>query len=286
MKKLIAGLAVVVSLTGCEYVDPGHVGLKVDLLGSDKGVNAEELGVGRYWIGINETLYTFPTFTQNYVWTRDAAEGSPNNESISFQTIDGMSVNADVGISYRIDPDKVSTVFEKYRKGVDEITDVYLRNMVRDALVSVSSGYDVESVYGKGKVEIMQKAQDSVRDQVEDLGIIIEKIYWVGDLRLPEVVINSINAKIQATQKAQQRENEVQQTIAEAEKARQEAKGKADAISIVAKAEAEAIKIRGDAIRKNPSVIQLEAINKWDGVLPRVSDGEAMKIINLSDIAR
>ncbi|TON43446.1 transposase, partial [Vibrio parahaemolyticus] len=72
-------------------------------LGGDKGVQAEEVGVGRYWVGVNEELYSFPTFSQNYVWTASETEGSENDESISFQTIEGLAVNADVGITYRID---------------------------------------------------------------------------------------------------------------------------------------------------------------------------------------
>ena len=104
------------------------------------------MSVGRYCIGFNEDLYLFPTFTQNYVWTQNKAEGSPNNESITFQTTEGMSVNADVGISYHIKPSKVTTVFLKYRKGVDEITDIFLRNIVRDALNTAASKKPVIAV--------------------------------------------------------------------------------------------------------------------------------------------
>ena len=121
------------ALSGCSKVPAGNVGVKVYLLGGEKGVDSEVLRVGRYWIGINEDLFLFPTFTQNYVWTKDATEGSPTDESITFQTQEGLGVNADIGISYHIDTDKVSLIFQKYRKGVDEITDIYLRNMVRDA---------------------------------------------------------------------------------------------------------------------------------------------------------
>lgn len=93
--RTIALLAVLAgSVAGCSYVPAGNVGVKVNMLGGDKGVDTEVLGVGRYWIGMNEELYVFPTFMQNYVWTKDPAEGSPNDESISFQTADGMTANA------------------------------------------------------------------------------------------------------------------------------------------------------------------------------------------------
>ena len=97
----------IVLATACSKVPAGYVGVKVNLYGTSKGVQAEELAVGRYWIGMNEELYTFPTFTQNYVWTRSSTEGSPNDESISFQTNEGVVVNTDVGISYHINSKKV-----------------------------------------------------------------------------------------------------------------------------------------------------------------------------------
>ena len=64
---LIALLAL--TMVACSKAPAGHVGVKYYLLGGDKGVDSEELPPGRYWIGVNEELYLFPTFTQNYVWT-------------------------------------------------------------------------------------------------------------------------------------------------------------------------------------------------------------------------
>lgn len=257
-------LALVAALAGCDRVPAGHVGVKVYLLGGDKGVESEELGVGRYWIGFNEELYLFPTFSQNHVW----AKAEDRDESLSFQTVEGMSVSADVGVTYSIAPDKVSSIFQKYRKGVDEITDVYLRNMVRDALVTVASTRRVDNVYGAGKAEMMKAVEQIVRDQVGPLGINVERVYWVGNLTLPPQVTSALNAKIQATQMAEQRRNEIDQAKAEAQKARETAQGEADAKLIVAEAEAAAIRLKADALRTNSDVASLNAIDKWDGKLP------------------
>ncbi len=43
----------------------------------------------------------------------------------------------------------------------------------------------------------------------------------------------------------------------------------ADAKLKLAEAEAKSIQIRGQALRENPEVLQLEAINKWNGTLPQ-----------------
>ena len=267
MKKLLVILATLF-LVACSDVPSGYVGVKVNMLGSDKGVDITELGVGRYWIGWNEKLFTFPTFSQNQVWTRDSTEGSPNDDSMSFQTVEGLSVNTDLGITYAIDPKKVSVIFQKYRKGISEITSVYMRSMVRDALVTEASTRPIESIYGKGKAELIEAVQKRVKDQTESIGIMVEKIYLVGDLRLPESITKSINDKIGATQMTQQRENEVAQSKAEADKKIAEARGIAESALLIANAEAQAIALRGKAISDNPLVIQLNSIEKWNGQLP------------------
>ena len=130
MKKfglLVLLLLFSVSMMGCSKVPAGYVGVKVFLLGQAKGVDHEVLPVGRYWIGWNEELYLFPTFQQNYVWTKSPNEGRSDDESFTFQTSEGLSVNTDVGISYHLDSVKIPQIFQKYRKGIDEITHIYIR---------------------------------------------------------------------------------------------------------------------------------------------------------------
>lgn len=264
-------------------VPAGYRGVKVYLLGTSKGVEAEPLGIGRYFLTLNEEMYKFPTFTQNYNWTKDPYEGSPNDESISFQTKEGLSVNADVGISYAVNPDKVVDIFQKYRKGIDEITDIYLHNMTRDAFVLVASNKAIESVYGEGKAELLREVNALVKAQVEPIGINVEKIYLIGDLRLPESVVQSIEAKISATQKAQQRQNEVAEAKAAADKAIANARGESESTLLTAKAEAQALAMKAEILNRNPSLIKYEAIKKWDGIMPKFTGGGAIPFINVDE---
>lgn len=278
--KKIAGAALVgVSLAACSTVPAGHVGVKVYLLGGSKGVDSEELGVGRYWIGMNEQLYIFPTYMQNYTWTKAPDATGNEDESISFQTVEGMTANADVGVSYQLDPTKINKIFQTYRRGVDEITDTFLRNMVRDSLVKQASTKPIEYIYGAGKAELMAAVQADVQKQVQDIGIKIDKIYWIGEIRLPDTVIASINAKNAATQMAQQRQNEVAQARAEAEKKVAEARGEADSILLKAKAQAEANRELSSSITSD--LVQYRALEKWDGVLPRMTGNSAVPFINV-----
>lgn len=254
MKKYLSLLAIPL-LAACSSVPAGHVGIKVYLLGGSKGVDHEVLPVGRYWIGWNEQLYLFPTFQQNYVWSASHTEGHAVDESITFQTKEGMSINMDLGVSYSLNPDKIAVVFQKYRKGIDEITDIFLRNMVRDAVNEIAAKYSVEEAYALKKAEIMTAVEKTVRDQVGPIGIIIDRLYIVGAMRLPQAVLAALNSKIEATQTAQKVQNEVLMSKAMAEKA-----------IAIARGEAEANRIKQQSISDN--LIRYEAVQKWDGVLP------------------
>lgn len=275
--KVALAVGAIALLGACSKVPAGNVGVKFDLYGGDKGVTGEVVGPGKYWLGWNEEMYLFPTFAQNYVWTAGNDLTSPADESITFQDKEGTQINADVGITYAIAADKADTIFQKYRKGVDEITDTYLRNMVRDALNSETSKMDVADIYGVGKEELMNRVTQRVKDQVQDLGIVVEKIYWIGAMRLPPAITNAINAKIEATQKAQQRENELQTAKAQAEIEREKARGEADAKMIAAKGEAEANRLRQASITDN--LIEYEKALRWDGKLPQVT-GSATPMID------
>ncbi len=269
--KLFFAVAFLAFLTACSKVPAGNVGVKFDLYGGDKGVTGEVVGPGKYWLGWNEEMYLFPTFAQNYVWTAGNDPTSPTDESISFQDREGTQINADIGITYAIRADKADTVFQKYRKGVDEITDVYLRNMVRDAINSETSKMDVSEIYGPGKEELMQRVTSRVKAQVADIGIEVEKIYWIGAMRLPNTITQAINAKIEATQKAQQRENELQTAKAQAEIEREKARGEADAKLIAAEAEAKANKLVSQSVDTN--LVNYLQAQRWDGKLPQVTGG-------------
>ena len=152
--------------------------------------------------------------------------------------------------------------------------------MVRDAFNSVGSTRPVESVYGTGKTELLTEVESIIKDQVGDIGIEIEKIYLIGSIRLPEQVVQALNRKIEATQRAEQRENELREAEAEAKKKVAEADGEARAILTKAKAQAEANQILSKSI--TAELIRYEAMKRWDGILPKfvTSDG-TMPIIDL-----
>lgn len=240
-----------------ETIPAGYVGVKVNLY-ADKGVNNEVVGTGRYFLSMNEKLYTFPTFNQleNY------------KVPFRFQTSDAMDVTANVGIEYNVDPNKVAQIFQTYRKGIEEITAVNLRQLISDSLIKHASSMDINELTTGGKTTLLDSVLKELHQKLDPVGIRVIKLSWISDLQYPQQVKESINAKIEATQRALLRENEVAQSKAEAQKRIEEARGIAESTRLKAQAEADAIAIKAKALRDNPDIIQLNAIEKWNGVLP------------------
>ncbi|HHW4007934.1 TPA: SPFH domain-containing protein [Enterobacter hormaechei] len=261
MKKAIMASIIALSaigLVGCDRVELGNVGIKVNKLGDDKGVG-EVVGVGRYWTGWNTEVYIFPTFKQMKTY----------DDAFNFQMSDGTTIGYHIGVAYKVDPTKVTTVFQTYRKGVDDITDTDLRQKIADALNRLASRMSTDKFIDGGKAELLENALKEIQSDMGPVGIQVISLSYVGRPEYPPTVIDSINAKVTANQKTLQREQEVKQREAEANMLRAEADGQADAKLKLAEAEAKSIQIRGQAMRENPEVLQLEAINKWNGTLPQ-----------------
>lgn len=278
--KLLIVLALL-SLGACERVPVGEVGILVDNYGGDKGIEDKVLSPGMYFVGPSKTLYTFPTFMQNYVWSASPHEGASHDESISFQTSEGLTVNADVGISYRLNPVKVPVLFQTYRKGIEEITNVYVRNIVRNSLVRSASTKPIEMVYGAGKAELLNATQADVKNKLEPVGIIVDQLSWAGEFRLPLNVTSSINAKIQATQIAQQKENEIAAAKADAQKKVAEADGDAQSIFLRAQAQAKANKMLAESL--TAGFVQYQTVIKWNGQLPTFTGNGSIPFINMQE---
>lgn len=260
-KKILLAVGIVVgalALSGCDRVEPGYVGITVNKLGDDKGVG-EVVGVGRVWTGINTDLYVFPMFKQMKSY----------DEEFVFQMRDGTTIGHKIGVSYKVDPTKVTTVFQTYRKGVDDITDTDLRQKISDSLNRLASKMNTDEFIDGGKSTLLDEALRDLQSEMNPIGIQIISLSWMGKPEYPTSVIESINAKVTANQKTLQRLQEVEQRKAEANMAREQANGEADAKLRLAEAEAQSIVKRGEALRANPEVLQLEAINRWNGVLPQ-----------------
>jgi len=253
-----------------KMISPGYVGVVVDMLGDNKGVESKELHVGMHWISPWKNVYQFPVFEQNDTWEGD-------REGFNFQTSEGMAVSADIGITYHLRPESIPLIFQKYRRGMDEITHVFIRNYIRDAINKSASKTKIEDLYS-GKEGFFEEVESHVRDDLAPMGIELSRIYLIGRFHFPQNVISALNSKIEAVQRAQQRENELREAEAEAKKQIAKAEGQAKCAIVQAESEAKANALLTKSI--TPELIQWQAVQKWNGILPHVTSG-AMPFIEI-----
>lgn len=239
-------------------ISPGQVGVIVNLLGNEKGVEPETMGVGINFTAPWKNVYVFPTYDQNHVW-----------EDIKFQTQEGLQVSSNIGVTFSLEGGKIPILFAKYRKGIDEITDIFIKNNVRDAINVVASKMKVEDLYGEKKEEFFYNVKKILSEELIQIGFNIHKVYIIGNFDVPSLVTEALNRKIEAIQRAEQRENELREAEAEAKKQVAKAKGEAQSKIVAATAEAEANEKLSKSITKK--LIQLKFLEKWNGILPKVS---------------
>jgi regulator of protease activity HflC (stomatin/prohibitin superfamily) len=287
------GLVCVALFFGCQAttrVDAGHVGIRVKLAGSDRGVQDMPIVTG--WVVFNpisEQIVIFPTSVQNVVWTANPHEGRPVDESITFSSSEGVNVNADVGLSFHIEPSLAPRLYGRFRQNdMIALADGYVRNAVREAFNDVTSKMAVQDIYGAGKSKMLAEVTKECRDVLGKDGFVIDQLTINGALRLPQNVADAINRAMEATQNAIQSENKVRQVKAEAEQAitqahgqaeatRQKAEGEADAILIRARSEAKANEII--RLSTSPAVLQYRALEHWDGKLPTFNGNGQMPML-------
>jgi len=294
---------------GCTTIAPGHVGIVVNKMGSDRGVESYPQQTGLVWFNpFVTTVFEYPTFVQTVVWTRTPSEGNPNNEEVSFNTKEGLTMTADVSVSYQLTPENVPSFYVKFRNDdLKLFTHGYLRSLARDKFNEVAATYGVEEIYGPKKEVFLGEVKRRINEALKPLGAHIDEQFgFVGAPRPPENVVQAINAKIASTQKAIQLENELRQAQAEAAKQVASAEGGAkaklaaaqgDALAAVALAEGEATATvarataaykANDLVSKSvtPAVlewkrleIQQAPIQKWNGVRPTVEAGTGTNLL-------
>ncbi|MCC8408976.1 hypothetical protein LJ707_08540 [Mucilaginibacter sp. UR6-1] len=236
-----------------ENIDAGNVGIKINLYGSDRGVDNITIVTGRVWYNTWTTkIVEFPTYTQNVdyepfvVTTKDAAE---------FQV--------DPKLNYHVNATMVPNIYRQYRKPLNEIEQQFMRNTIYDAYRIVANSFTSDSVMSN-RERFEDKIQTLLTKNLAKDGFVYDQLTSAitppASLRR---MIDEKNASIQARLKA---ENEAKQAIAEAQVIKAKADGEATALLIKARAESEANKLRQQSL--TPLLVQTRMIEKWNGQLP------------------
>jgi regulator of protease activity HflC (stomatin/prohibitin superfamily) len=231
------------------------------------------------------SVYEWPTFTQTAVWTANKNEGRPIDESMTFNSKEGLVFNADISLAYHLNAQQVPHFYVKFRTdNMDVFTHGYLRNAAREAFNDIATEYGAEEIYGEKKEALVRRVRDRLNKENAEWGVALDQFGFIGAPRPPQGIVDAINAKIRATQDAIRVENELRQSRANAAKNIADAEGKAGALAAYAQGEAKANATLSASI--TPSLLEWqrmqitrEAVAKWNGARPMVEGGGGAGIL-------
>lgn len=261
---LIAAIAIgLLTQTSCNRIDAGHVGIKVNLYGSNKGVSDITEVTGMVWYNpFTKSVYEVPTFVQNAIYSHTKDDKSRENEEFRVTTRDGMTAAFDVSMNYYTPSENVVSIFRKYRKPVGDLEKTVIRTYLREAFNNVATKYTAEGLY-ENRAAFEEESENRAKEILLKEGFIVEQIVILNEIRLPKDVTQRINDKVKAAQITKQKQEEVLQEKAEAEKKRARAQGHADAMRIAADAEAYAYKTKKQELTS--MLLEQMYIEKWNG---------------------
>jgi prohibitin 2 len=223
---------------GCwSIVPPGHRGISVTLGKVNPMVIGEGLTFKKPFV---ESIIKMPV-----------QQITQNSKALSFSS-DLQSVEISYAVLYRFPEGKVVELFQQY-SGNPYATLVEPR--VQESIKQVTAGYKAEELVRyreKIKIAVLDKVQKELAGLIDVRDIPITNIDFSDELE------KAIELKQVTEQQALAKEYELKKAKKEAE------------ITVVnAQAEAESVKIKGEALATAPRVIELEIVKKWDGKAPQ-----------------
>jgi regulator of protease activity HflC (stomatin/prohibitin superfamily) len=256
MKKIILAtvLGILISIfffESCERIDAGHVGVKVNLYGDNKGVDAVTEVSGNVWYNpFTENIYEFPTFIQHKEYTGE--------NSFIVNSKDGSEFHVSPIINYSVKREKVPQIFSKYRRSLGQIEEGFLKTAVFDAFRLATNKYTADELIGN-RQNYEVEVRRILETQLLNEGFVVNQ--FTSNLIYPETFKNAINAKNNAVQAALKAENDVKTAEAEAKIKVAQAEGDAQSMLTRAKAEAEANRLKQQTL--TPMLIQQQWIEAW-----------------------
>ena len=265
---VMLGVAVIVgfAIIGLERIDAGHVGIKVNLIGTGKGVdNATEVTGWVFYNRFTTKIVEFPTFVQH----KEYRKTEDSDESFVINSKDGSEFHVSPLLNYSVQREKVPYIFTKYRVELSAIEAGFLKTAVYDAFRVVANSYTADELISNREL-FENKVRKNLETHLLPEGFILAQ--FTSNLVYPETFKKAIEAKNNAVQSALRAENEVKTAEAQAKIKVATAAGNAQAMLTSAKAEAEANRLKQQTI--TPMLLQLEWINKWNGRLPETMLGQ------------
>ena len=210
-------------------------------------------------------------------------------ENVMAYSRDQQTAGLNVSVNYRVPADQVLNVYENYGS-VENLRSRVLDRKVFDQTKNVFGQFNAVTAIQE-RARLVADVQMAIQNAVQG-PIIIESVQ-IENIDFSDAYENSIEQRMLAeveVQKIQQNaerekvqaEIKVIQAQADADARVAQATAEAKAITLTGNAEAEAINARGQALRDNPTLIQLVSAERWNGVLPTTMvPGAAVPFVNV-----
>lgn len=202
--------------------------------------------------------------TQTYSMSRVHWDGEMRgDDSLTVLTADGQTVNVDISVRFRLDPENVWRLHKEV--GTDFVSKILRPEIRSQTRVSISD-FPVTQVYSESRKEVEDRIESQLRESVSKNYIIVDEVL-LRDIQFSAAFAKAIENKQIAEQNAQRMEHVLERTEKEREQRIIEAEG-----------EAQAIELKGKALAENSRVIQYEYVQK---IAPNVgtiiSDGDSLR---------
>jgi len=296
-----------------EKVPAGYVGIVYNMNG---GVSDEVLTQGWHVVGPTKqvTLYSIG-IEQSYLTSGEDGD-SKDDDSFEVPTSDGKGLKVDLTFTYRYDPDRVTSLFTRFKgQSGKEVRDSFIKPNIISWVKEVTAKYPVTEILGEERANLNIAVSDYIKDKFDPYGIIVEntslinidadeetraqvqrRVNAIQELELAQTEKKTAQVKADqekevALTKAQQdketalilAEQEKETSVINAEQAKIKAEGEAEAKKIKAQAEADANKMIADSL--TPELIEKAKIDKWNGGVPTVAgDGASSMLVDISDL--
>lgn len=169
-------------------------------------------------------------------------------------------------INYNVQPDKVNKLFQEV--GTDYVSTI-LTPVVEGTIKDIIGKWNAQDLIAnreRATGDILMKLQNQLKDNYINV-----TDFQMTEINYSDVFERAIESKVTAEQEALKAKNKTVQV-------QEEAKQKV----IAAEAEARSMAIRAQALSQNKSLVQYEAVQKWDGKMPQYMMGNSVPFINVS----
>lgn len=262
---IIAGLLAVLLLSKMWVeVPPGHVGVKFDPFAG--GIQERELGEGWSLVLPWQTVQLFNVRTQQYTMNSVRDESAGTDDAMSCQTREGLKVKVDVTVLFRISGEGADRLWRSVGPNyVNTIVRPATRNVVR----LVVARYGIMEVYSNAPETLTAASQQGIMPYVGKRQQVENEIYAELKPKLEEkgITLERVLLRNVAYESADFEKAIVDKQVAQQSVITQQYKLRIAEIQAQAQVErargmAEAIRLRGQALRQNGAVVGLEFVQK------------------------